>query len=238
MSSPISAELIYGTCGCEYPCSCVELRGLRYRNFEALLDDVVANLDVQAQVRDFHAACDLTIGDTPRIRDDQLRADLILEEARETAEAITGRRVSIEFDDDQPPERERSLAGAIDGLCDLLAVVYGAAVTFGIDLAPFWEEVHLTNMAKAQGPKRADGKQLKPAGWRSPNITGLLSVLYPGVCRGCGCTIELACEHEDGRTCGWAEPGLCTACAPGAGEGWQHPDFDLLADVDRLEATT
>lgn len=185
---------------------------------------------IPRDVLDFHRACDLTIGKTPAIRDAQLSADLILEEARETAEAITGRPVYIEFGDGEP-EREQSLAGAIDGLCDLLNVIYGAAVTFGIDLAPFWTEVHRTNMAKAAGPKRADGKQLKPEGWVPPNITGLLSVLYPFACRECGCTPDRGCWHEDFGGCSWAEPGLCTACTPDAGEGWEHPSLEAMPDA-------
>jgi predicted HAD superfamily Cof-like phosphohydrolase len=131
---------------------------------------------VQRDVEDFHQALDLTIGETPALRDEQLRADLILEEARETAEAITGRRVELYvYNDDTAPERPQSLVDAIDGLCDLLAVVYAAAVTFGIDLAPFWAEVHRTNMAKAGGPKRADGKQLKPEGWTPPQLEPILA---------------------------------------------------------------
>ncbi len=178
-------------CDCEYPCSCVNFRGKRFPGGPR---EVVHHLlrgphRVQQDVHDFHRTCDLPIGKTPAIRDPQLRADLILEEARETAEAITGRPVYIEFGDGEP-ERQQSLAGAIDGLCDLLATTYGVAVTFGIDLAPFWEEVHRTNMAKAGAPKREDGKMLKPEGWQPPDIEGLLAKLYPGVCRQCGCTPE------------------------------------------------
>lgn len=42
-------------------------------------------------------------------------------------------------------------------------------------------------------------------------------------CRSCGCTTWNACWHEDEGTCAWAEADLCTACAPGASEGWEHP---------------
>lgn len=180
---------------------------------------------VQSDVYDFFRATGLVVGDTPAIRCPQVNADLILEEARETAEAITGRPVYIEYGDGEP-EREQSLAGAIDGLCDQLATIYGAAITFGIDLAPFWAEVHRTNMAKAGGPKRADGKLLKPEGWEPPDIAGLLAQLYPNVCHVCGCTPERACWHEDFGGCGWLEPGLCSACGPDAGEGWEHPPID------------
>jgi predicted HAD superfamily Cof-like phosphohydrolase len=135
---------------------------------------------VQADVLAFHDALDLTIGDlaAPEIKDAELRADLILEEAAETAEAITGRRVLASYAVAEPAARPQGLVQAIDGLCDLLAVIYGAAVTFGIDLRPFWDEVHRTNMAKAGGPKREDGKQLKPDGWQPPDIAGVLEDLY------------------------------------------------------------
>lgn len=47
----------------------------------------------------------------------------------------------------------------------------------GLDLFPFYEEVHKTNMAKLGGPKREDGKQLKPPGWQPPRIAEILAEL-------------------------------------------------------------
>jgi predicted HAD superfamily Cof-like phosphohydrolase len=95
----------------------------------------------------------------PEIRRPELRAALIKEEAEETVEAILA----------------GDLAEAIDGMCDLLCVVYGTADEFGVDLAPFWDEVHRTNMEKAGGPVREDGKRLKPEGWTPPDIAGMLA---------------------------------------------------------------
>lgn len=115
--------------------------------------------DVQRDVEDFHRTLDIPVGDTPAIRRPELRAALIAEEAGETVAAI----------------RAGDLVEAIDGMCDLLCVVYGTAVEFGIDLAPFWNEVHRSNMAKVGGPKREDGKALKPDGWVPPNIAGVLA---------------------------------------------------------------
>lgn len=115
----------------------------------------------QQDVADFHLALDIPVGDTPAIRRPELRAALIEEEAKETVEAI----------------RCGDLVEAIDGLCDLIVVACGAAVEFGIDLAPFWDEVHRTNMAKKDGPIREDGKRLKPPGWTPPNIAGMLQEL-------------------------------------------------------------
>jgi hypothetical protein len=114
---------------------------------------------VQSDVEAFHWALDIPVGSSPAIRRPQLRADLIEKEATEACEAI----------------RAGDLVEAIDGLCDLLCVVYGAAIEFGINLAPFWNEVHRTNMAKTGGSVREDGKRLKPEGWTPPDIAGILA---------------------------------------------------------------
>lgn len=114
----------------------------------------LAQLDVEA----FHRKFGIPIGDMPGLREEALRAELIAEEACETVLAMAN----------------GDLAGTIDGLCDLIYVAYGAAVTFGVNLAPFWDAVHLSNMAKEGGRKRGDGKLLKPEGWVPPNIAGIL----------------------------------------------------------------
>jgi NTP pyrophosphatase (non-canonical NTP hydrolase) len=51
----------------------------------------------------------------------------------------------------------------IDALCDLLYVVFGSAVEMGVDLEPFFNDVHRSNMTKIGGHKReSDGKWIKP----------------------------------------------------------------------------
>jgi predicted HAD superfamily Cof-like phosphohydrolase len=131
---------------------------------------------VQRDVEEFHRAIGAPVGETPAIRRPELRAALILEEAAEVASAILGREVAFTLGG----AGEQSLVAAIDGLCDLVCVAYGTAVEFGIDLAPFWEEVHRSNLAKAGGPVRADGKALKPPGWRPPDIAGVLAGVERG----------------------------------------------------------
>jgi predicted HAD superfamily Cof-like phosphohydrolase len=37
-------------------------------------------------------------------------------------------------------------------------------------MEPIFAEIHRSNMNKLNGPKRADGKQLKPEGWKPPDI--------------------------------------------------------------------
>lgn len=112
----------------------------------------------QLDVQEFHEALDGLVGSTPAMRQRDLRAALIREEADELVEAI---------------EKDNLLA-AVKEACDLLCVTYGAAVDWGVDLAPFWTEVHLSNMAKQGGATRGDGKHLKPAGWTPPDLQPIL----------------------------------------------------------------
>lgn len=132
----------------------------------------------QEMVEQFHEKFGATIGETPELRDHLLAAKLILEEAVETAAAL-GFHVAAIID---TPDLQENLAifnkkyeephfeDAVDGLADTLYVVYGAAVRWGIDLQPFVTEVHRANMDKDGGATRADGKVLKPEGWRPPRI--------------------------------------------------------------------
>lgn len=108
---------------------------------------------MQLMVMKFHEAAKQTIGGVPMIRDAALRADLIEEEAKETVDAI----------------RRGDLVGAVDGMCDLLYVTFGTAVSFGLNLWPFYCLVHDANMTKLDGPVRADGKRLKPPGFVPPD---------------------------------------------------------------------
>lgn len=117
----------------------------------------------QEQVRDFHRACGLPSPEVFRIADRMtddlaLRLELVREESKELWDAA------------HAGDTEEQ----IDALCDILYVTYGYAVSQGWDLEEFFEEVHMTNMKKASGPKREDGKQLKPEGWKGPRIGYLI----------------------------------------------------------------
>lgn len=110
----------------------------------------------QDLVAEFHGAMGIPEPEEPTPLGDRwkLRSDLITEEAKEFTQAA----------------QSGDTLAMIDGLCDLQYVVLGAAVEMGINLAPFFLEVHKSNMAKVGGPKRADGKVLKPEGWEPPNL--------------------------------------------------------------------
>jgi predicted HAD superfamily Cof-like phosphohydrolase len=132
---------------------------------------------MQKQVEDFHRKFGHPIGETPAFRRPELRAKLILEEAIETAVGILGhtraaelvRQEFIELNT-RTPKDAPDFVEAIDGICDTLYVTVGAAIEFGVDIQPVFDEVHRSNMDKVGGAVRADGKSLKPAGWKPPAI--------------------------------------------------------------------
>lgn len=55
---------------------------------------------------------------------------------------------------------------------DLLYVVYGTAVAYGLDLEPFWRAIHAANMKKEPNPD--GGKAIKPEGWKPINPAEIL----------------------------------------------------------------
>jgi NTP pyrophosphatase (non-canonical NTP hydrolase) len=114
----------------------------------------------QALVREFHEAFELGAPVTLEAETfpAELRIRLIEEEASEFAVAA----------------RAGDVIGVLDALCDLLYVTYGAAVSLGVDIEPFFNEVHRSNMAKVGGTRRPDGKWLKPADWQPPDLARIL----------------------------------------------------------------
>lgn len=60
-------------------------------------------------------------------------------------------------------------------LADVVYVAYGTAHALGIDLDAALLEVHRANMSKAGGPRRADGKALKPPGFRAPDMSAAVA---------------------------------------------------------------
>lgn len=117
----------------------------------------------QDRVEDFRRACGLAMGDfsNPKIGEDgqaELAAALVQEELDELREAIA----------------DRDIVQAGDAIADLLVTVYGVACVLGLDAGPLFDEVHRTNMAKVGGPRREDGKLLKPPGWKPPDIAAVV----------------------------------------------------------------
>ncbi|MFC4456021.1 hypothetical protein [Deinococcus sonorensis] len=122
------------------------------------------------RVLDFHTAIGKTMPASPTPpgpADLQLRLTLLREEMAEVEEAAAQlTRLN------SPAVRD--LAPLAHELVDLLYVTYGALLSLGVDPDQAFEEVHRANMLKSSGPRRADGKQLKPAGWQPADLTRLL----------------------------------------------------------------
>ena len=122
---------------------------------------MIPAFDPFAAVLEFHRRFGVAVGERPALPEPaivELRRRLIVEETSELAAAL----------------EKQDLVQIADALADLLYVTYGAAVSFGIDLRPVFEEVHRTNLAKMGGPTRPDGKILKPDGWLPPDLAPLL----------------------------------------------------------------
>jgi len=117
--------------------------------------------DWQADILEFQKAVEAHIEEKPALppRPVQgLRYDLVKEEMCELLTAIA----------------DGDLVKIADGIGDSIVVQLGTAISYGIDMHPIWDEIHRTNMLKASGPVRVDGKRLKPENWMPPRIQELL----------------------------------------------------------------
>lgn len=101
-----------------------------------------------------------------------LRLKLILEEAREFGEAV-----GLQFDLIPVYEKGELVdhVKVADAIADLLYVVYGAAVAYGIQIDPVFGEVHRSNMSKfIDGHRREDGKWVKGPSYSPARIKEVL----------------------------------------------------------------
>lgn len=77
----------------------------------------------------------------------------------------------------------RDMVGIADALADIVYVAYGTAVTYGLDLDAVLAEVHRANMSKldvdGRPVLRADGKVLKSARYRAPDVARVLAQQLP-----------------------------------------------------------
>jgi predicted HAD superfamily Cof-like phosphohydrolase len=122
--------------------------------------------DEQAMVEEFHHKFSILVQATPTDLHEEtkrLRVRLIEEEFDELKEAMVG----------------GDLAAVAKEMADLLYVVYGTAVSYGIDMDPVFREVHRSNMSKVGGYKREDGKWVKPATYSPARIEPILAEQVP-----------------------------------------------------------
>lgn len=117
--------------------------------------------DEQSMVEDFHRKFGILVQASPAIPDwstKELRVRLIQEEFDELKEALA----------------QENLVAVAKEMADLLYVVYGTAVSYGIDMEPVFHEVHRSNLSKVGGYKRVDGKWVKPPTYSPASLEPIL----------------------------------------------------------------
>jgi NTP pyrophosphatase (non-canonical NTP hydrolase) len=119
--------------------------------------------DDQSIVYEFLEAADAYIGQWPHLPDQRFRnlgIALLEEELDELIEASEAGNIVL----------------VADALADLLYCVYATAIFWGIGMRPILNEVRRSVMTKISGPKRVDGKVLKPTdgSYSPPNLEPLL----------------------------------------------------------------
>jgi predicted HAD superfamily Cof-like phosphohydrolase len=125
-------------------------------------------IDAAAAVAEFHRAFNLPMRQIPSVEIDhalaRLRVDLLEEEVSEFVTA----------------SEKGDLVGIADALADIVYVIYGTALTYGIDLDSVLREVHMSNMSKLSSDGkpliRGDGKVLKSEQYFPPDIASVLSM--------------------------------------------------------------
>lgn len=126
--------------------------------------------DPMAMLRDFHVNFEHHCENTPTI--DALRvADKVIALRKRLVKEETGELIDA-LD-------ERDLIEAADGIGDALYVIYGTAVSLGIDAHAIMAEVHRSNMTKYGGGKDEGGKSIKPPWYEKPDIAGVLKRQKP-----------------------------------------------------------
>lgn len=137
------------------------------------------NQTIREQVVEFHQAMGVPTLDKPNQPPDErvrLRLKLIAEEFMELLDACLEDKGGVFFTKQElaklieRPVKKIDLAELADACADLDYVVEGTRLEFGVEGEPIARLVHEANMKKTGGPKRADGKQLKPTDWKPPDI--------------------------------------------------------------------
>lgn len=133
------------------------------------------------KVRDFMRAAEQHVPPSPRVPNADvaaLRVKLIAEELLELAKASDiyfryATEDSFEYSHTAPATP--NLVEAADAFADLLYVVLGGAIAWGIDLDAVFAEVHRSNMTKfIDGHKRSDGKWQKGPAYRPADIASIV----------------------------------------------------------------
>lgn len=125
-------------------------------------------------VHEFHRVYDCNISNQPKLpnRDERaLRIRLLQEEYNEYIQA----------------EKNNDIVEIADALADMLYIINGTCVSYGIPIDQIFAEVHASNMSKLDENgkviRREDGKVLKGPNYFKPKIKEIMenhaSAVYP-----------------------------------------------------------
>lgn len=121
-------------------------------------------------VREFHRTYECNISEHCTLPDNQernLRISLLREEFEEYLEA----------------EKGNNIVEIADALADMLYIINGTCVSYGIPIEEIFQEVHSSNMSKLDENgnviRRSDGKVLKGPNYFKPNISGIIGKHAP-----------------------------------------------------------
>jgi len=115
-------------------------------------------------VKEFQTAVGQHVGQAPEFPDGPERA-------------LRMRLLEEEMKEYEQGEYKNDLENIAKELADIIYIVCGTAVSYGIPLDKVFDAVHASNMAKLIDGKpirRDDGKILKPEGWTPPDIKKVL----------------------------------------------------------------
>ena len=122
---------------------------------------------IAAAVAEFHLAFRLPMRELPTVDIDAALANLRIALLREETEEFVA------------AAEKGDLIAIADALADIVYVVYGTALTYGIDLDAVLREVHRSNMSKlgedGKPLLRDDGKVLKSERYFPPDVQAVLA---------------------------------------------------------------
>jgi predicted HAD superfamily Cof-like phosphohydrolase len=140
-------------------------------------------MNIREQVAEFHNAIGANILLRPTKPDDAVlrrRLQLVGEEFCELCEAMGFMRLGfmtrslLNTPEFNTPTADFNMVKTADACADVDYTVEGTRLELGIYGPPVADEVHRANMRKVGGPRREDGKQMKPDGFVGPDVAGVL----------------------------------------------------------------
>lgn len=128
----------------------------------------------EMMVSEFNKAMGQAVGIPYNPQALKLRMDLILEEVQELADEVATARGECS---NLSPVSDDTKEKILKELCDVMYVVSGFAVTFGLPVQPAFVRVHNSNMSKLVDGKpviNSSGKVMKGENYSPPTMKGLL----------------------------------------------------------------